>query len=240
MIRTAWFILNVALATIFFGSIIFVATLLHHRGGIYTWAARQWSAGLLWAGGVDVRVHGFDQVEWGRPQVVVCNHISAFEILALAVTIPVPFHFVAKKELERVPLFGPAWKRAGHISIDRGNREKAIASLHRAAEIIREDGGVVVIFPEGTRSRTGELQPFKKGAFMLAIEAGIPIVPTVVIGSDRITPPAAISVRSGSFDLYYGVPISSEGYTAENVDLFVAAVRTRMQEMLITHSAPGG
>jgi 1-acyl-sn-glycerol-3-phosphate acyltransferase len=145
---------------------------------------------------------------------------------------------VAKKELERVPLFGPAWKRAGHISIDRGNREKAIASLRRAAEVIREDGGVVVIFPEGTRSPTGELQPFKKGAFMLAIEAGIPIIPTVVVGSERITPPRAMSVRSGSFDLFYGEPVSSEGYSPETVDRLVEEVRGRMQAMLVAHSVP--
>lgn len=226
-----WFLINSGVATLFYGSIVFVAALLKHRGGIYTWVARQWSGALLWAAGANIRVHGYDWVNWSRPQVIVCNNTSGFDVLALAVTIPVPFHFVAKKELERVPVFGPAWKRAGHISIDRQNRPAAIASLQKAAELIHEGGGVVVIFPEGTCSRTGAMQPFKKGAFALAVDARVPVLPAVVIGSDRITPAGAMHVRPGTFDLYYGEPISSQGYAPEQVDQLLAAVRARMEEM---------
>lgn len=237
MIRTAWFLLNAVLATLFYGTIVFGAALVRHRGGIYVWVARQWSGALLWAAGADIRVHGLDGVDWSRPQVVVSNHVSGFDVLALAVTIPVPFHFVAKKELERVPVFGPAWKLAGHVSIDRQNRQSAIASLRRAAELIREDGGVIVIFPEGTRSRTTELQPFKKGAFVLATQGRLPILPAVVIGSEKITPARAFHVRSGTFDLFYGQSIPTDGYTVEQVDQLLLDVRSRMQEMLIRHRA---
>lgn len=232
MIRAYWVLLNSALATMVFGPLVFLGVLFRIRGGLYDWIARQWAGAVMWSSGARLKAYGRDRIDWSRPQVVVCNHVSAFDILALALTIPVPFHFVAKKELERVPLFGPAWKAAGHISIDRENRARAIESLKRAGDMVRRDGGVVIIFPEGTRSKTGELQPFKKGAFNLAIQADLPIVPSVVIGSDRITPAGAMHVRKGTFELHYGEPIETSAYTPEQVDDLAALVRGRMEEML--------
>ena len=237
MIRTAWFLFNAVLATLFYGSIIFAAAIVRHRGGIYGWVARQWSGALLWAAGVDIRIHGLDEVDWSRPKVIVCNHVSGFDVLALAVTIPVPYHFVAKTELERVPVFGPAWKLAGHVSIDRDNRQKAIASLRRAAELIREDGGAIVIFPEGTRSRTAELKPFKKGAFVLATQGRLPILPAAVIGSEEITPPGPFRIRSGTFDLFYGESISTDAYDPDTVDELLLHVRGIMEEMIARRRA---
>lgn len=236
--RTYWALFNAGLATVFYGLIVFVAAVFRHRGGIYDWVSRQWSGALLWASGATIRVHGLDGVDWSKPQIVVCNHISGFDVLALAVTIPVPYHFAAKKELERVPIFGLAWRLAGHISIDRSNRQQAIASLRRGADMIKADGGAIVIFPEGTRSRSGELQPFKKGAFVLAVDSGLPIVPAVVIGSDRITPAGKLTVRAGTFDLYYGDPIPVDGYSAETVDELIAHVRSTMERMLAVDDAP--
>src|SRR5690606_29116224 len=101
--------------------------------------------------GSRVRVHGIEKVDWDRPHVLVANHVASFEILAIAAHLPADYHFVAKKELERIPFFGRAWKTAGHISIDRQNRQKAMESLRVAADIIRSEGGTVIIFPEGTR-----------------------------------------------------------------------------------------
>ena len=233
MIRTAWFLLVASAATLAAAPVIFVAWAIGHRGLLYDRIARWWSRTLLRASGSTLRVHDFDRVDWSRPYVVVCNHTGAFEILALAVTIPVRYRFVAKKELEKVPVFGPAWKMAGHVSLDRSDRDRAVESLREAAHNLRKEGGVVVIFPEGTRSRDGQLGPFKKGAFMLAIEAQASILPTVVVGSSDITPPGVIRVTRGHLDLYFGDPIPVTDFTPERTEELIAIVHDRMSGMLI-------
>lgn len=240
MIRSLWAYTYAAFVTVVFGTVVFVASLLRHRGGIYFWVARNWSRSLLWGSASGVRAHGLERVDWSKPHVLVSNHISSFDILAIAVSVPVPYHFVAKKELERVPIFGPAWVRAGHISIDRHNRQNAIASLQKAAEVIRRDGGIVVIFPEGTRSPTTELQLFKKGAFQLAVAAGVPILPVVVRGSDAIAPPGTWRISPGMMDLHIGDPVPVDDYVeGGRLDDLIAEVRGRMQAMLEEVGAAG-
>lgn len=237
MIRALWVGINLVLATVFFGLVAIFASLLRVRGGVYTWATSEWARAVLWASGTPVSLHGAERVDWREPQVLVCNHVSWYDVFAIAAVLPVGYHFVAKKELERIPLFGMAWKAAGHISIDRSNRQSAVASLRRAGEKIRSERGTVVIFPEGTRSRTGELQPFKKGAFVLAIEAGVPIVPTVVRGSFDIMPPGRWVVRPRRIHLHFCAPVPTSGYTPDQVDVVAARVRDAMLEA--QRNAPG-
>jgi 1-acyl-sn-glycerol-3-phosphate acyltransferase len=232
VILTAWAYVNAAIATLFFGSIAMVAAAFGVRGDIYSNTTQRWSKALLRGSSCGVRVHGMDRIDWSKPYVLVSNHVSAFDILAIASTMPVRFRFVAKKELERIPIFGPAWKAAGHISIDRGNRQKALESLSRAAEMIHTEGGVVVLFPEGTRSRTTELQPFKKGAFLLAVESGASIIPAIVWGSIDIMASGSKRIRPGEMDLYLGAPVSVDGYGPDQVENLIAVVRGRMEGLI--------
>jgi 1-acyl-sn-glycerol-3-phosphate acyltransferase len=232
VIRTLWVFLAMAAATVWYGGIAIVDSLFRDRVEFYIELTRGWARSILRASGTPVVAHGLENVLRDSPQVVVSNHVSWYDIFAIAGVIPVPFHFVAKKELESIPLFGRAWKTAGHISIDRSDRKKAIESLRRAGEEIRARRSAVVIFPEGTRSRTGRLQPFKKGAFSLAMEAGVPIVPTVVVGSYDILRPDDWRVRPSTIHVHFGEPVSPSTSPRETSEQLMERVRARMVEML--------
>ena len=174
-------------------------------------------------------LHGLENVTPGQPFILVANHVSWFDIFAIAAKLPVDYHFVAKKELEKIPVFGLAWRAAGHISIDRGNRESAAQSLRKAGQQMREQKSVVVIFAEGTRSRSGRLQPFKKGAFVLAAETGIPVIPTVVTGSYDIMRPDTFIVRPATIHVYFEPPIPAQG---SSVDALMQRTRAVFVERL--------
>lgn len=232
MIRMAWVALNVVAATLFFGPVVILGSLFGVRGRLYDWAGRNWSRRLLRASGVRVRALGLEHLRPDRSQVLVGNHASHYDVLAVSSQLERPFHFVAKQELEGVPIFGRAWKAAGHISIDRSDRDRAIASLDRAADRLRTESDAVVIFPEGTRSPDGRLQPFKKGAFMLALKAGVELVPFAVSGSRAILPKGSWRVRPGTITVRFGEPVPTAGRTEADRDRLIAEVRGRIQSML--------
>ncbi len=196
--------------TVFWGTIGTVLGLIDRSGNGVMWVARNWVSWVLWGCGIRVVVEGLENVELGRPHIFMCNHQSVMDIAALIQTIPVQFRFVAKRELARVPFFGWAMALGGHVLIDRGDRPRAIRSLERASGQIR-GGTNVIVFPEGTRSKTGELHTFKKGGFHLAIAAQVPVVPVTVSGSQRITPKHSLRIESGEVKIRYGKPIHTSG-----------------------------
>lgn len=233
MIRFLWVALIAVVATVVYGSIAIGAGLLRRRGDIYYWCTREWGRTILSASGARVVARGMERIDWAQPHVLVANHISGYDIYALAAVLPVPFYFVGKKELNRIPLFGTAWRAAGHVSIDRSNRATAIASLKKAAERIRRDRGVVIVFPEGTRSRTGTLQSFKKGAFIMAADAGIPIIPAIVRGSDRILRPRTFRVYPGTIEIRFAEPVVPGATGPAGADAMLNEARARMQAMMV-------
>ena len=207
MIRTLWVGLNGLIATVVMGSIVIVASVLRVRGRIYPAAARGWSRWLLAVSGVRVQVEGRERLALDRPQIVISNHESWYDVFAISASMPKTFHFVAKKELERIPLFGRAWKVAGHVSIDRSDRQSAIRSLETAGARMASEDAAVIIFPEGTRSPDGRLLPFKKGAFMLSRTSGVDLLPAAVSGSREVMAKGAWRVRPGTITVRYGEPI---------------------------------
>ncbi len=189
----------------------------------------RWSRRLLEQAEVRLTVEGQQHVEPGRPYVVMSNHASHYDVPVLYQAWPGTMRMVAKTELYRVPLFGRAMTSAGFIEIDRSNRERAIASLKVARQRLAM-GISVWIAPEGTRSRTGELKPFKKGGFMLAMETGLAVTPVGIVGSRDILPVGHRWVRVGArVHVTIGRPIAAPVLTAEGNgarDRLMAEVRT--------------
>ena len=207
MLRTFSVFFRLLWATPFYGSKILRAAYAgREEDPLYDEVPRIWCNLLLEASNTPVTVEGAEQFADPGPWIVTSNHVSAYDILALATAIPVRYRFIGKKELNRVPVFGKAWRAAGHVSIDRSNRRKAIEGMNEAGQRIRDEGSAVVIFPEGTRARTPELRPFKKGAFVLSARQRIPLVPTVVYNTRDIIQGGKIQPRP--IHVRFGDPIN--------------------------------
>ena len=232
IIRSIWVAANLLVGTAVLSLIVIVAALFRHRGTLYDWAARSWSRWMIWASGSRMKIEGIEYVMADRAQIIASNHQSWFDVWALAAIIPKRYRFIAKSELRKVPLFGLAWESCGHISIDRKDRAKAIKALDAAAALMRDDHSAIVIFPEGTRSPTGDLLPFKKGAFMMALRTGIEIVPAAVLGSRAVQKKGDWRVRPGTIIVRFGPPIDSSQYDEDHREELMQIVRERIEAML--------
>jgi 1-acyl-sn-glycerol-3-phosphate acyltransferase len=231
--RTLLVLLAILIATPPMGLLVIVAAMLGVRDGhrsVYDWAPRTWSRLLLRAGGVRVHLHNAERMATSEPRVYVANHVSWFDVFALAATLPL-YKFVAKQELARIPIFGRAVRATGMIFIDRDNRKAAFAGYEAAAQRIRE-GASVVVYPEGTRGASYALRPFKKGPFVLAIAAGVPVVPTLLYGTREILPKGTLRVRSGEVHVHFLPPIPTEGMSYADRDRLARLTSEAMTDLL--------
>jgi 1-acyl-sn-glycerol-3-phosphate acyltransferase len=162
-----------------------------------------------------------------QPVMYASNHSSMFDIWALFATLPGSVRFVAKRELFRIPLLGRAMLAVGHVPIDRSARKSAFEAYDEAARMIRS-GTSVVVFPEGTRSRTGELLPFKNAPFGLAIAAQVPIVPVYVHHTFEILPKGAWRLRPRPIRLLVAPPIATAGLSPDDRERLRDEVRAAM------------
>jgi 1-acyl-sn-glycerol-3-phosphate acyltransferase len=226
--RTLAFLVAAVLATVWYSSKTILAAwlrLARRPGGVYDTTGRDWGRVILRAAGVPVSVEGAENLRPSGPQIVASNHASFFDILAILAYLPVPVKFIAKQELFRIPLYGAALKAAGHVRLDRARAREALEVYAGAAKQIVERKLTMLVFPEGTRTRTGELLPFKKGAFVLAIEAGVPIVPAYVANTFGIQPKGSLRVRPRPIRILLGPPIPVTGLAASDRDALADRVR---------------
>lgn len=231
MIRTIWYYIVLLWSTIIHAGGTFVAGLLrvpNRPGGVYDWGSVDWSREILKAAGTPVLAEGLERIPRDRPVMYVSNHSSMFDIWALSATLPGSIRFVAKQELFKIPLLGGAMRAAGHISIDRAARKKAFEAYDEAARMIRNGISSPVVFPEGTRSRTGELLPFKNAPFGLAIAAQVPIVPVYVHHTFEILPKGAWRLRPRPIRLVVGEPIETKGFQPADRERLRDQVRAAM------------
>jgi len=176
-------------------------------------ASRLWAPGLLFGAGATLRVEGLERVDFSKPHVFVANHQSIIDICALFRALPVPIRFVIKQEIAKVPFIGWYARAMGMVFIERGHAREATERLHGVVSLIRA-GESLCAFPEGTRSRNGSVGPFKGGAFQVALQAGVPVVPIAIDGSGAVLPASGFRVRPGTITLRIGEPIPTAGLHA--------------------------
>jgi 1-acyl-sn-glycerol-3-phosphate acyltransferase len=223
---------SLIVTTLVLGAAALLVSPIDPKGEYAHRIARLWAAIHLRVNGIVVCLEASDNMP-EPPFLLMSNHQSALDISVLLAHLPVPFKFVAKRELFRIPVFGRAMKKAGYINIDRENPREALKAIEDAVARIK-GGTSVLIFPEGTRSADGNLLPFMKGAFSLATRAGVPVVPVAVIGTNPLQPPGcAVAAQKGRVTVRMGKPIPMEGkglsYKAGLMEEVRAAIERLMQ-----------
>jgi 1-acyl-sn-glycerol-3-phosphate acyltransferase len=188
-----------------------------------------WAKIFLKVCGVKVEVKGAENINRDLPCIYMSNHQSYFDIFTLLAGLPADFKFIMKRSLMRIPLLGATMRRAGYLSVDRRDRKSAIISMDAAAEKIR-NGASILVFPEGTRSKDGHLQDFKKGGFHTAFKAGCNIVPISILNSRDIVPKGSLRIKKGTIKMSIGRLIPVKDYSRENINDLI----TRTRETIIS------
>ncbi len=181
--------------------------------------------------GLSFSLHGKEKIVPGASYIITPNHQSNSDILALITMLPIPFRWVVKKELIRIPVFGWALSRTGAIAIDRSDPKQSIQSLQNATDKLKGSWSVL-IYPEGTRTSDGNLLPFKKGAFMMAVQTGIPILPVTSNGAFKVLRKKTIWFRPGHITVTLGNPIATDGLTEKDVPELMEKTRAEINKNL--------
>ena len=217
-------------STVIMGSYGAIVGFIPPRGDWTLRGARWWARMILAPMLVRLRREGAEQVPKDGPVVFMANHESWLDIPALLALIPVQVRFLAKKNLFAIPFFGWAITAMGFIPVDRKNRRTAVKSFEEAAERIRR-GRSVLIFPEETRSRDANLLPLQRGGFLIAIKAGIPIVPVGIDGARRCLPKFSYLLRPGPITVRFGAPIATAGRGVTDKGELMEVVRREIERL---------
>jgi len=202
-------------STILFGLPAIPLALLPPRGAWFRMLARGWSRVILGASGVRVRVLHAQRLESGRSLVIASNHESFYDIPVLFSVLPMPVRFLAKRNLFRLPIFGWSMAAAGFVPVDRADRSSSFATVEAALEGL-QGGSSLIVFPEETRTLTGELLPFKSGAALLALKSGLPLLPLAIAGTFRIQRRGAFRISRSRVAVAVGEPIETAGRPAQD------------------------
>ena len=233
MYKWVFFVPFLALTTFVIGLIISVLGLLGMPDFASRVFATRWARINATTAMMKVHIAGADKVDSNASYIIVANHQSLIDILVLYGYLDMDIKWVMKQELRAVPVFGLAAESMGHILINRSNTAAAQASNTSAHEKIR-NGMSVIFFPEGTRSRTGELKNFKKGAFRLAQELQLPVLPIAIHGTKNILPSDTVAMSPGSVTLEFCDPIPTTGLQPGEVSSLSRQARDSIQTALIS------
>jgi 1-acyl-sn-glycerol-3-phosphate acyltransferase len=200
----------IVLSTVVMGTLSLCASFFDRTGNRQHSIARLWAKSLLAVSFIRVRAEGLEKLDPKGTYVFVGNHASFMDIPAILARLPYQFRFFAKKGLFSIPFLGTHLRRAGHVEVDRSSPRASLRSMSEGARMIAGRGVSVLLFPEGGRSPEG-LREFKEGAAYIAIKAGVPVVPIVLVGMRRLLPMGSIHIRAGQVTLRVGDPIPVNG-----------------------------
>ena len=203
----------VILSILFFGTISLCVSFFDETGRAQAALARAWARFLLKVSGVKVRVEGIEHIDPNGSYIFIANHLSYMDTPVILAHIPVQFRFLAKRGLFKIPLLGTHLGRAGHIPVPRGDPRASVKTMQTAAEVIQKKKISLLVFPEGGRSHDGILRPFKEGGAYIAIRAGVPLIPVVLIGTREVLPFGGGIVKPGHVTLRILKPIPTTDLT---------------------------
>lgn len=224
ILKLLWVIFWAALATLVFFVPMTLAALFSRTGNLAFTISRGWAYIMARAMGLRLSIRGREKIAKGQTYVIISNHQSHTDILALVLKLGIQFRWIIKRELLRIPLFGWALYSARNVFIDRSDREKAVQTIHEGLDRL-PPGVSVLFFAEGTRSADGAIGPFKKGGFVMAVEKGIPLLPVTINGSRRVLPKGSVAFRPGPIEVVVGEPVDTAKYGHETLESLMALTR---------------
>lgn len=204
-----------------------------------SWARRFWGPGVIFLTRCNLIRHPGFAAAPGAPYIYVMNHQSMLDIPVAFVSVPQNFRYIAKKSLKPIPFLGWYMSATGMVFIDRKNHQSAVRSLDEACQKIR-DGISILVYPEGTRSPDGSILPFKKGPFVMAIQAGVPIVPLAIEGSYRTVGRGSARLAPATVHFKAGAPIPTAGLTLDDRDRLMKTVRDALIDLHVSIGGRGG
>ncbi len=224
-------ILVVIIDTVISGIAVIITGLFDVTGSIYHLISKVWSNTIFLGAGVKVKIEGLDHLERNTSYIFMSNHLSHLDTPALMARLPFKIRFFVKKELLKIPIFGQAIYMGKHVVIDRKNTDSAKKSINDAKKRIKKMRLSILVFPEGTRSKTGKMGEFKKGGFVLAIETGLSVVPVAIQGSFQLLPTHTLLIQSGTINIKVGSPIPVHPYSVENKQELMDKVRFDIEKL---------
>src|SRR3954466_4352527 len=221
--RTVFFLVPaISVYTVVLGTISVLSTIVDRSGNFGHRCARAWSRLILFTTGVRVRVEGLERLDPARSYIFAANHQSIYDIPILFASLPYQLRIIAKESLGRIPFMGWHLSRTGHVLVDRSKPGAGV--VKKMGRLVRE-GHSLIVFPEGTRSTDGSVGRFKGGSFVIALQAGLPVVPIRVIGSRHVMFRGDLMVRPGRVQVIVHEPIETTNVPREAAREFASSVR---------------
>lgn len=230
-LRRPFFILFLTFNTIVACLVAIIVSQFERKGNLAHDVGKYWSLLNIFLSGTRLKIKGKEKINKNLTYIVMSNHQSLIDVWALFGKIPLQFRWIVKSEIRKVPIFGYTLERAGHIYIDRKNRESASISLETASRKINK-GTSVIIFPEGTRSEDGHLLRFRMGGAIIALKSGVPILPVTINGSRFVLPKNTLAVMPGKIEIVVGDVIDPSGYDENNQDELMEKIKEAIEKNL--------